>query len=110
MRRREALALADPVLTNRFLLWSIWTGAVTVLPMIALVVRTLSIITLGNERFTEGPGITLMPMVLQVIRIVFVIVAPIAAIALSLSFFPPSAYLDRIRARSEASQAGASAT
>jgi hypothetical protein len=100
MRRREALGLADPILTNRFLLWSIWTGAVTLLPMIALVLRALSIVALGNEQFTEGVGAQLLPMVLRGVRLVFVLVAPIAAIALSLSFFPPAAYLDRVRARS----------
>jgi hypothetical protein len=107
MRRREALGLADPILTNRFLLWSIWTGAVTLLPMIALAVRTLSIITLGNDQFIEGPGAALMPMVLRIIRVIFVVIAPVAAVALSLSFFPPAAYLDRIRARAESSQTGA---
>lgn len=109
MRRREMLGLADPILTNRFFLWSIWTGAVTLLPMIALFVRTLSIVALGNEQFIEGPGAVLMPMVLQIIRVIFVFVAPIAAVALSLSFFPPAAYLDRIRARAKSSQAGAPA-
>jgi hypothetical protein len=109
MRRRETLGLADPILTNRFLLWSIWTGAVTLLPMIVLVIRTLSIIALGNDQFIEGPGAVLMPMVLQIIRVIFVIVAPIAAVALSLSFFPPAAYLDRIRVRAEASQTAAPA-
>ena len=105
MRRRETLGLADPILTNRFLLWSIWTGAVTLLPMIALGLRTLSIVALGNEQFTEGPGAALMPMVLGIVRMIFVFVAPIAAVALSLSFFPPTAYLDRVRARAEAIQA-----
>jgi len=107
MRRRERLGLADPILTNRFLLWSIWTGAVTLLPMIVLLIRTISIVTLGNDQFIEGPGAVLMPMVLRVIRVIFVIVAPIAAVSLSLSFFPPKAYLDRVRARAEASQTGA---
>jgi hypothetical protein len=105
MRRRETLGLADPILTNRFLLWSIWTGTVTLLPMIALALRTLSIVALGNEQFIEGPGAVLMPVVLRGVRIIFVLVAPIAAVALSLSFFPPTAYLDRVRARAEAIQA-----
>ena len=100
MRRREALGLADPILTNRFLLWSIWTGAVTLLPMVALALRALSIVTLGNEQFIEGVGAQLMPTVMRGVRLIFVLVAPIAAIALSLSFFPPAAYLDRVRARS----------
>jgi hypothetical protein len=99
MRRREALGLADPILTNRFLLWSIWTGAVSLLPMIVLLLRAVSIITLGSDHFTEGIGAELLPMVLGGVRLIFVFVAPVAAIALSLSFFPPAAYLDRVRAR-----------
>ena len=109
MRRRETLGLADPILTNRFLLWSIWTGTVSILPMIALVLRTLSIVTLGNSEFAEGQGAALMPMVLQMIRVAFVIIIPIAAVALSLSFFPPAAYLDRVRERAEAAPTGAPA-
>jgi hypothetical protein len=99
MRRREALGLADPILTNRFLLWSLWTGAVTLLPLIALMVRLLSIVTLGNEEFSNGLAAALLPAVLGMIRITFLIVAPVAAVALSLSFFPPAAYLNRVRAR-----------
>jgi len=109
MRLRETLGLADPILTNRFLLWSIWTGAVTVLPMIALVLRAISIIALGNDQFVEGTEAALMPIVIQIIRVVFVIVVPIAAVALSLSFFPPATYLDRVRERAEASTASAPA-
>jgi hypothetical protein len=99
MRRREALGLADPILTNRFLLWSVWTGAVTLLPLIALILRTLSIVMLGNEEFSNGVGAKLMPVVLSGIRMIFLVVAPVAAAALSLSFFPPRAYLDRVCAR-----------
>jgi hypothetical protein len=41
------------------------------------------------------------------LRVLFVVVAPIAAIALSLSFFPPAAYLDRVRARASIAKATA---
>jgi hypothetical protein len=50
-----------------------------------------------------------MPAVLGIIRVTFVIIAPVAAVSLSLSFFPPTAYLDRVPARAEASQTGAPA-
>ncbi len=43
MHRRQTLGLADPIVANRFLLWSIWTGAVTFLPLVALTIRGLSI-------------------------------------------------------------------
>ncbi len=106
MRRREGLGLADPILTNRFLLWSIWTGAVTLLPMISLAIRTIGIVTLGNDQFAGEATADLMPMVLQLIRVLFVFIAPVAAVALSLSFFPPAAYLDHVadRARAEKPQ------
>ena len=99
MRRRQTLGLADPIVTNRFLLWSIWTGAVTLLPFFALALRTAGIIAVGNDAYASGLNAQLIPTMLKAIRIVFVIIAPVAAISLSLSFFPPAFYTDRIRVR-----------
>jgi len=100
MRRRQALDLADPIVTNRFLLWSIWTGAVTLLPLIALLLRTIGILSLGNESYNTGLHAQIISNILTGVRVLFVIIAPIAAVALSLSFFAPRLYTDRIRARS----------
>jgi hypothetical protein len=100
MRKRIPLGLADPVVANRFLLWAIWTGAVSVLPTVALSLRLLDMLlsSLGPApemgEFSEA--------VFFLLRLVFLTVAPIAAVALSLSFFPPSGYLDRVRARADA--------
>jgi hypothetical protein len=107
MCRREVLGLADPVLTNRFLLWSIWTGAVTLLPMVPLAIRVLGIALLGNIEYGQDVQAEWLPSVLMVVRVLFLAVAPIAAIALSLSFFPPAVYLDRVRARAIGDQDGA---
>lgn len=102
MRQRERLGLADPILTNRFFLWSIWTGAVTLLPMIALLLRTASIVVLGSEEFASGVAEKILPLTVGSVRVIFLIVGPVAVVALSLSFFPPAAYLDRIQARAYA--------
>ena len=45
------------------------------------------------------------PTVLLGLRILFLAVAPIAVVALSLSFFPPNRYLDGIRERHAQSKA-----
>jgi hypothetical protein len=107
MRRREALGLADPILTNRFLLWSIWTGTVTLLPMAPLGLRALGIMIMNNGQVSPELQLEWLATAIIALRVLFVAVAPIAAIALSLSFFPPTAYLDRIRDRSAMSTASA---
>ncbi len=99
MRRRQTLGLADPLVTNRFLLWSIWTGAVTLLPLIALVLRTAGILSLGNDSYNTGLHAQIIASILTGVRLLFVIIAPVAAAALSLSFFAPKVYTDRIRDR-----------
>jgi hypothetical protein len=99
MRRRLVLGLADPLVTNRFLLWSIWTGAVTLLPLIALALRAAGIVLLGNDSYATGLQAQIVSSILIGVRLLFVIIAPVAAIALSLSFFAPTIYTDRIRSR-----------
>jgi hypothetical protein len=109
MGRRESLGLADPVLTNRFLLWSIWTGAVSLLPMAPLALRALGIALMADGSVPREVQLEWMATALGALRILFILVAPIAAIALSLSFFPPASYLDRVRARSATAHANANA-
>jgi hypothetical protein len=101
MQRRQALGLADPVVTNRFLLWSVWTGAVSALPMIPLLLRFAGVLVLENGEAGQQFADEILPRLLMGIRILFATIAPIAAIALSLSFFPPTAYVERVRARAE---------
>lgn len=86
------LVLADPVLMNRFFLWSLWTAALAVLPATALMIRILAQVAIASGSiaitdWTEGEG------VVALIRVVFLVSAPIGAVALSLSFFPPEGYL-----------------
>jgi hypothetical protein len=67
--------------------------------IITLAIRTIGIVTLGNEQSAAGVSADLVPMVLKFRRVFFVFLAPLAAVALSLSFFRPTAYPDRVRAR-----------
>jgi hypothetical protein len=97
MRKRTALGLGDPIVTNRFLLWAIWTAAVSVLPTASLSLRVFEM--LASVSGTSVPVSEFMQPVLLGLRILFLVVAPIAVVALSLSFFPPTRYLDGIRAR-----------
>jgi hypothetical protein len=96
MRRREALGLADPVVTNRFLLWAIWTGALSALPSITLSLRLLAFVLIDailDIEVTEA----IVARIVMGLRGVFLLLAPVAAVSLSLSFFPPAYYVERIR-------------
>jgi hypothetical protein len=82
MQRRTALGLADPAVTNRFLLWGIGAGAAGVGSLIG----TVAALTLGQANTEVG----------------WVVVSSslhglVAAIALSLAFIPPPSYLRWVR-------------
>jgi hypothetical protein len=93
MRRQAMLGLGDPLVRNRFLLWAVWTCAFCVLPTAVLVVK-LSLFAVTPA----GEVVTAPPFVMMFIRTVAVSSATCAGIALWLSFFPPAAYVARIRA------------
>lgn len=99
MRRREALGLADPVVVDRFRLWAIWTAALSVLPAMTLSLRLLGqipwIAALAMEQ-----DLAQSPIVLVLVRAVFLASLPIGALALSFSFLPPERYVRWVRARS----------
>lgn len=109
MRRREALGLADPIVTNRFGLWSIWTGAVTLMPMVPLAFRLVGMLTVATGSLSADERALWVSTVVVALRALFIIVTGVAAITLSLSFFPPASYLDRIRRRSTDAQPSAAA-
>lgn len=81
MRRRLALGLADPVVTDRFLLWSLgMTAAFTIAGIdTALVLQGSSLIA------TRFGGL------------VIGCIGMISATTMWLAFFPPRAYLERVR-------------
>ena len=65
MQRRQALGLADPVVTNRFLLWALWTGALALLPAMTLFMRLLGrtadlLGVFGGVEFSQLPEVGLL--------------------------------------------------
>jgi hypothetical protein len=88
MRRREALGLADPLVVNRFLLWSIWSGGFALCFGLVLLVR------LAGRAL--GAGAEILPSDLPMIRVVLGAVVFASAAALWLCFFPPRAYVARL--------------
>jgi hypothetical protein len=83
MRRRLVLGLADPVVTNRFLLWSVGAGAAGLGSAIGMVVQ-----------LTTGLPMLELPWVMMSSSLH----GFVAAVALWLAFVPPARYLRRVRA------------
>lgn len=82
MRRRSLLGIADPAVTNRFLLWGIGAGAAGIGSLVGVVAGL--VVGRGN------------------VEIAWVVMSSsmhglVAAIALSLAFVPPAGYLRWIR-------------
>jgi len=95
MRRRVRLGLADPVVANRFLLWSIWTGALAFVPLFVLALRGAGLLEAPVHGAPLAPGI----------RAVFVVLGLAGASAGAagwLAFFPPPAYRRWIARRAPA--------
>ena len=85
MRRRLHLGLADPIVANRFLLWSIWTGALALIPLFVLAMRALG----GLEPAVPGAP---LPGAVRAVLAVLGSGGAAAAVAVWLAFFPPAAY------------------
>lgn len=100
IRRRAALDLADPVVANRFLLWTLWTGGLTILPIVVTTVRVVDLLAPAGSPSTAGGALgTNAAWTLVAIRTALIPVIPVIAGSLWLSFFPPQGYRDWIRAR-----------
>jgi hypothetical protein len=82
MKRRSLLGLADPAVTNRFLLWGIGAGAAGVGSAIGVIAGM--VIGQGNS---EIPWVVMSSSIHGLV----------AAIALSLAFVPPPSYLRWVR-------------
>lgn len=95
MKRRAALGMGDPVVANRFLLWSLWTGALGLIPGLAAVLRMVnySAIWLGLEMQQTA---ALQQGAVKLLGACLAVAAPVAIAALWLSFFPPKRYLERL--------------
>lgn len=84
--RRQALGLADPEIVNRFWLWGVSGCAVAALSTIMLVPMYLGIPPLSNLLTLNG----------------IALVALVASLCWFFAFFPPRAYLERVRLRAAA--------
>jgi len=90
MRRRLALGLADPLIVDRFRLWAVANGAITV---------GFAIFMAG--RLAAPPGAGQLPAVTALTSLVGIV----AGVALWLAFVPPDAYVRRVRGASPAGPA-----
>ena len=103
MNRRVVLGLAEPVVANRFLLWSLWTGGTAMLPLSGLVLRILTWAGLVTD-YTQSREATLGAFVFAAILFSSLVVA---AAGLWLSFFPPKFYKTWIERRASAASSPA---
>lgn len=95
MRRRLALGLADPVVANRFLLFSIWNGGLFALMSTTLGLRAWALAAVdGGLLSQDDPTALVIRSLLHVSLLCFGVAI---AISLWLSFFPPSAWLRRLQ-------------
>ena len=87
MRRRAVLGLADPVVTNRFLLWGIGAGAAG----LGTAIGTVASIVTGANTF-ETPWVVMSSSAHGFA----------AAVAMSLAFVPPRVYTAWVQSRAAA--------
>ena len=100
MCRRGELGLADPVVTNRFGLFATWTGALSSISIGVSLLRLYAVLgTESGRMLSDDPT---SRGVLGLVVGVLAIAGTAAAAALWLSFFPPQAWLERIRAQQPA--------
>jgi hypothetical protein len=90
LRRRMALGLADPVVTNRFFVWGVGSGATCILVLILT-----GLYLQGHTLMTNSPAAS---VVVTLCGIAYTVV-PV------LTFAPPTAYLRFVERRAERSGA-----
>ncbi len=88
MRRQLAIGLADPIVANRFLLWSFWTAGTALLPTSGLVGRLRARGGLVEDyTVSREPGVGVFVFAAIIFSGLLV-----SAVSLWLSFTPPAAY------------------
>ena len=92
MRRKARIGLGDPVVQNRFLLWSVWTGSFVLLPIVIL---TIKIFLVANT--APGQQVVASPALMSFIQVIVLLCSSLMLVSIWLSFFAPEAYLARIR-------------
>lgn len=97
LRRRLRLGLADALVTNRFLLWSVWAASATLNYVSDLASRSLYWLLYETvQPVPEYLAATVGPTI-----IVTMLLGGVSAVTLFLTFFPIPAYQRWIVARSE---------
>jgi len=92
MRRQAQIGLGDPVVQNRFLLWSIWTGSFIVLPILSI---TSKVVLLADA--APGEAVVASAGLLNFIYATVLVCSASMLVAIWLSFFAPETYLARMR-------------
>ena len=100
-RRRARLGLADPLVTNRFLLLGLWAVAWAAMGLSDVIARGLYVMSSGST--TELRIDTAGPIILTTIAITSAL-GTLAAVTLALSFFPTRSYRRFIESRAAASR------
>jgi hypothetical protein len=100
LRKRRALGMTDPVVANRFLLWSLWTGAISIQAAMMAVLRAGLWWSGAGEVIAEGgdPGGNWLAII-DSTKAMLIVVAPTAVISVYLSFSPPARYRSWLRSR-----------
>jgi len=91
MSRQAAIGIGEPLVRNRFLLWSLWTGAIAALPTAGMATKIFVLATTPAGAPPVAP-----PALLDMIQLLAVAAAAISFFSIWLSFFPPKSYSDRI--------------
>lgn len=110
MRRRLRLGLADPLLTNRFLLWGVWAGSVFVMAQADPVARVWYVLKVGTPTGALMDPELARPIVVALVSATSIL-GIIVALILLLSFFPTPGYRRWLEGREasrlrDASEAG----
>jgi hypothetical protein len=98
-RRRLRIGLADPLVTNRFLLLGLWAVSWVAMGLSDIIARSIYWRAVGST--TEMRLDTAAPIILMTIAITSVL-GTLAAVTLGLSFFPTRAYRRFVESRAAA--------
>jgi len=96
LRRRRRIGFADPVVTNRFLLFAIWTGGVVAITLLGLIGALVQMADGGTR---DGGGLG-DPTLLLITRL---LTLPIA-VSIWLTFLAPERYHAWLRRSAEAAR------
>jgi hypothetical protein len=95
LRRRLRLGLADPVVTNRFLLWAIWASCATLNYVADLASRSLYWLVFDTVEPVPAHLATLVGPTI----VITMALGAVSAVTLFLTFFPTPAYRRWLEAR-----------